>query len=237
MPPWLDRWLMRIAQPLLERLFWYPRLIEFTGVPTAVVVMRESGGTTCLLQFGPHVNTRPGILFKAKVRLRGIRHSGKLELVQDVVLHREREPGVATSTFRECKTSGGLRMLDETDPYEMLAVSGLGPHDISADDSPQHSLRRSEITRAHDQSRMFLMWRPDRFGGRFRFSMAVIEWWWRGTAMSCTEDEADCTEGQESWKLTSLPNECGAAPAVPTLRRPTTSPNVTTVRNGPWQPC
>jgi hypothetical protein len=128
-------------------------------------------------------------------------------------------------------------MLDETDPYYEVAVSGRGPHTIITSDSPSNSLNPSELTDADDQYRMFLMWRPDRYGGRFRISVARIKWWWKGTA-EADNANADCQEGQRGWKLTTPPSEHGGDDnGVATLQRPVTSRNIATVKAADWQPC
>lgn len=234
----ITRIVLLFLRPFLERVFWYPRLVSFEAQSSAVVVTREMGGRSCLIQFGPHPNVRPGILFTARVRLRSQRHSGRLQFVQDVVIHRRRTPArVNPNETHECITSRGVRMLDETDPYHEERIAGIGVHTVLTSDSPSNSLSQSEQTDVDDRYRMFLMWIPNRFGGRFRLPISKIEWWWTGTALA-EGTNPQCQEGQAGWKLSTPPSSHGNdSTGRPSLKRPTTSPNVRTVKKASWTKC
>lgn len=222
------------GRKFLERVFCYPRLVGFTAQRTQVVVYSDGG--RCALSFGRFPATR-GIRFEATVIVppgpRGRPCRGRLEFVQDVVTLRTRTPGQNPANPKECLDSNGSRVLDTTDPY-MSFTLGPGRHTVATDDSPETLLRPFEIKTADDQFRMFLMWRPMRFGGRLRLPIARIDWWWKGEARVTAPAGADCVEGANGWSLVSRPTDHGHFPATRTIGYPTTSPNVTSLT---WQRC
>lgn len=230
--------LLRLIRKVLERLFCYPRLVNFTAVRTRVLV--HSQGGACWLDFGPYP-TAAGIEFTATVTLPRPNCAGTLQFVQDLVTHRERTPGTATGSPKECITTNGKRVLDTTDPYHQMPVAGVGPHTITTDDSPGAALNPCEMFSADDRFRMFLMWKPAGLLGRlgFRLPVAKIEWWWKGTAEATTPTTADCSEGPGlNWRLTSPPTDHGDnGPGAWTLRWPVTSPNIRDIVRAGWKKC
>lgn len=229
--------ILKLIRRMLERLFCYPRLVSFTAVRTRVLVHAQ--GSDCWLNFGPF--PPPGIEFTATVTLPGPACAGKLQFVQDCVFHRERVPGTATTSPKECISSNGKRVLDTTDPYDEFAVAGVGPHTVTSNDSPGGALNPCEMYKADDRFRMFLMWKPAGLLGwlGFRLPVAKIEWWWKGTAEATNPASADCSEGPGfNWTLTSAPTDHGDnGPATWTLRWPVTSPNAVDIIRRGWQKC
>ncbi|WP_339672351.1 hypothetical protein [Dasania marina] len=221
----------------LRRWTCYPKLITYTATRDRILVTKDGGN--CWNNFGRF--PPPGIRFDATVTLPKSTCSGRLQFVQDVVTHLEREPGIVTNTAKECISSNGRRMLDTTDPYHEIHIVGAGPHAITTNDTPGHALNPSEFFRRHDTFKMFLCWIPDSgpFAGK-RFTVARLNWWWKANSEAIKAANADCTEVVSptvtlGWRLTSAATEhFSQRRGRRTLRSPVTSPNVTSLN---WRQC
>ena len=222
----------------LRKFFCYPKLVSFTATRDAVVVHEENG--ECWLRFG----RRPpaGISFEAVVKLPDAKCSGRLEFVQDLILNHSRWPAIETGakSGKEAFSTKGARMLDEVDPYDgPFPVKGVGPHTVRTRDSPGSQLSdlnaagaNIEVMNRDGKYRMFLMWRPDGFGGKVRLPVAKIEWWCKGVAIGAAgpPPNPDCAHGAFGFDLKAGSSTGDDSPGKMTLSYPVTSPNwVTTV--------
>lgn len=85
--------------------------------------------------------------------------------------------------------------------------------------------------------RMFLMWRPDRFGGKLRLPVAKIEWWCKARAIGAPgpPPNPDCAHGNFGFQLEAGSTSGDDGPGKLTISYPVTSPNWVTTVN--WEAC
>jgi hypothetical protein len=89
---------------------------------------------------------------------------------------------------------------------------------------PGAAIRPYEIVSANDDFRTFIMWRPDAFGGRYRFALGHVEWHWDGVA-TIVGQNGDCNCAMDpqghvgQWSLTSPPDHHRSLKRVPNMRR------------------
>lgn len=221
---------------VLERLFCFPRLVSFTAVQDRIVVHKIAGN--CEFVFGRYP-AQAGMTFTATVTLPRRNCSGRLQFVQDIIIHNKRQPNVRQNptTNAECISSNGVRMLDRADPYHERPIAGVGPHVITTNDSPGVHLNPSEIMLRKDRFRMFLMWIPSGFWGRVgvRLPIAKLDWGWEGRAEATNPQDTECSEGNLNWK--KINSAAIHTSGRPTIRYPVLAPLVQDLIRAGWKEC
>lgn len=228
-------WLKRIVYPLIRRLSGAPE-IQYVGAVVLDANVRKSklNHGHCHLMLGSDADkTKAG--FQLAIYTRPPSRPGQIEFVQIVIPHRTRSPGPngADQEF----TSDGEWVLDGSDPhlgltYPMKPPPPNRPWEASMEDSPSSACVEFigaiatgalERVTANDHFRTFIMWRPNRFKGRYRIPLGHIRWRWEGEA-SITVDNEDCqgtansaTGDKAKWKLVSSADQPDPIKRVPNM--------------------